>query len=454
LFLAASISRADEFDEEQTTLLQALIQKEGCTSPRCQPHEPPTKTNCPLPPDAKVCNMWGDPFITHAFDGGYHTNVDRDAIHKDIATEKAKYIAYDASIKGFEFMEAGVFRAASQGSDFEAQTFMCSGPEIPQDVSSWGPGWEGKQVFPSSSINGVAVKMGKDTVQVLRNPQTKGKFEGDIHDVDFWNHISAVPQDELQEFYVNGKKTSWHAIGTDGSLEGASGVDVPETARGEFLGSSRNYISQFHSPKQSAANITATPVCVGSADGKFLFEIGAPQSKSKSAQFEQQVTVFATSPDASGVCGDPTVRNEMNWQGMTATEKLKTSLTVAPKDILFTAKQLADLCHVCHMPMHQKGHVSICSGDHLDKFQEGHYDFCDYKGYSHVKATESCKSYKGQWNAVCIVEQCVTHGKAAKLIDMETELEAYLAKQATPILPLEPVPQAVERLPQADGSRL
>jgi hypothetical protein len=435
LFLAASISRADEFDEEQTTLLQSLIQKEGCTSPRCQPHEPPTKTNCPLPTDAKVCNMWGDPFITHAFDGGYHTNVDRDAIHKDIETEKAKYIAYDASIKGFEFMESGVFRVATQGSDFEAQTFMCSGPEIPQDVSSWGPGWEDKQVFPSSSINGVAVKMGKDTVQVLRNPQTKGKFEGDIHDVDFWNHISAVPQDELQEFYVNGKKTSWHALGTDGSLEGASGVDVPERARGEFIGSSRNYISQFHSPKRAAANITATPVCVGSADGKFLFEIGAPQSKSKSAQFEQQVTIFATSPDASGVCGDPTVRNEMNWQGMTATEKLKTSLTVAPKDILFTAKQLADLCHVCHMPMHQKGHVSICSGSHLNKFQEGHYDFCDYKGYSHVKATESCKSYKGQWNAVCIVEQCVTHGKAAKLVDMETELEAYLAKQTMHILP-------------------
>jgi len=280
-------------------------------------------------------------------------------------------------------------------------------------------------VFPSSSINGVAVKMGNDTIQVLRNPQTKGKFEGDIHDEHFWSYITAVPTDQLQEFYVNGKKTSWHAIGTDGSLEGATGVDVPETARGDFIGSSRNYISQFHSPKPTVAEISTTPVCVGSADGKFLFEIGTPVTKS--AQFEQQVTIFATSPDASGVCGDTAVRNEMNWQGMTATEKLKTSLTVAPNDILFTAKQLADLCHVCHMPLHQAGHVSICSGSHLDKFQEGHYDFCNYKDYSHDKATESCKNYKGQWNAVCIVEQCMSHGKAAKLLDMEAELEEYLS---------------------------
>ena len=58
---------------------------------------------------------------------------------------------------------------------------------------------------------------------------------------------------------------------------------------------------------------------------------------------------------------------------MTANEKPKTGLAVTPNDNLFPGEQLNDMCHVCHMHMHQEEHVSVYSGSHPDKFQEGGY---------------------------------------------------------------------------------
>ena len=158
---------------------------------------------------------------------------------------------------------------------------------------------------------------------------------------------------------------SCHAIGANGGHEGATDVDVPETARGEFIRNSKSCVLQFLSPEPSEADILTTHDYVGSADEKLLFEICTPVTNS--AWIEQPFTILVTDPDIPRVCDNTTIRNGVNQMSVSTNEKLKTSLTATHDDMRATGKQLGEMCRVRHAPMHREERVPICSGSRSDK---------------------------------------------------------------------------------------
>lgn len=317
--------------------------------------------------------------------------------------------------RAFEFHESGVFRLAKQGTDFEAQAFFCQGPAI-------------REFGATSSGAGLALKMGENTVQMVRNPRTRGSFRGDENERGYWISDS-VPASELVDFYVDGVKTAWRDIGQGGSKRGVTGDNVPVNARGQRLGTSDNYISQLHSNNDDEAHLSQLPVCVGDARKKFLVEFSAPiGEKVWSKVFESSVTIFAEQPDAEGLCGDPDMqaeikqgppRGDYGYLGRNG-DKYK----LRPEEILFTTKQIHELCQTCGMPM--KG--DLCGGvGAIKQSLQGKtsFAFCTHKGYDHTAAQEACQDMPHDWKKVCEVEQCATESDAKGLLHLERELQEW-----------------------------
>lgn len=362
--------------------------KATTTTTTVEAFQPPS-SNCPIPKKAKACHYWGEPHFTHLF---YQDS------HRKLTQKGGRAEAADHA-KIFEFHEVGVYQIAKKG-DMEVQAFFCKGPGIANLVTA------------SSSGCGLAIKMGDEIVQFVRDASTKSANGNPWSDLKHWNGN----ENTLAQIFVNGAKTDYSELTLAGSAVGSD-----------------HFIQKMTSTMDAANSKVAT--CVGDSDNTWMVEWSVPHFGAGTEVFESSVTVWAEEPEASGICGNKLMQDEIS-KGFFKTQAYKDSWQVSTESLLFSRSQMKILCDTCGMSMNG----GSC-GQYVQQFKlepDVKKDFCDKKNsgsYTFEQAKEACSHETEEvWKSACELEMCASGGSgdAMALVHLEEKIEEHLGKDVWP----------------------
>lgn len=352
----------------------------------------PPSSNCPIPKKAKACHYWGEPHFTHLF------YQDSRAL-----TQKGGRAEVAGHAKILEFHEVGVYQLAKRGEDLEVQAFFCKGPGIPGLVAA------------SSSGCGLAIKMGDEIVQFVRDASTKSANSNSWSDLKHWNGNDNT----LAQIFVNGVQMDYSKLTLAGSAVGSD-----------------HFIQKMTSTMDAANSKVAT--CVGDSGNTWMVEWSVPHFGATTEVFESSVTVWAEEPEASGICGNKLMQDEIS-KGFFKSQTSKDSWQIATSNLLFSRSQMKILCNTCGMSMNG----GSC-GQYVQQFNlepDVKKDFCDKKNtgsYTFEQATEACSHEPDEvWKSACELEMCASGGSgdAMALVHLEEKIEEHLGKDVWPDVP-------------------
>lgn len=337
-------------------------------------------SNCRTPDDAYTCHFWGDPHFTHLF-FMEKTNTTKDVKKGGRMTGKKN--------KLLDFHPSGVFELAESADGlFETQVFFC--PAVGETTTGVG----------------LAIRFGDDLIQVVRGSATAPTSENtSAH--DYWAVLNPGNEEDVTEFYVNGVKKSWGALGDASDTRGSH-----VTGNGGISTGSA-FMQQMKTNHESATTIL--PVCTGDDNGN-LVEVGTPffevgWSDKWPVMYEHAVTVRSSDPGDAGICSSDleTIKTEG--------EKFR----VDAKKNLFSSKQMKSLCGMCRLDMKD----GVCGAPgHSVKPK----DVCDSTGGDYKEAKKACKKEfdkDSDWFDTCVMETCAS-GLGAVAI---AKIEAHVQKE-------------------------
>ena len=257
--------------------------------------------------------------------------------------------------------------ASTADRSFEAQAFFCP--------------WSGNA--PGVS-NGIAMRWGDDIIQLLK----------------------AENSNEYTEFVVNGKQVSWDELGDTASTWGRD-VSGNGGLTTKFM-----FMQQMKTNRHNGQN--KLPVCAGNGEDT-LIEIGNHGNYNR---FWQGVTIRTTQPGATGICSVP---NGQMADNPTVQEEYRVDL----KNSLFSARQIAHLCSVCNLEMHDH----ICGAPGIAAAPE---DVCKTAGADYQEAAKQCgekfKAGSG-WFNVCVMETCASGEEASTISKIEEHLQELMDRE-------------------------